>query len=133
MAEYAISLPFSVDAYGKISSTTEQSKIWADRVRSVLGTTLRERLLRPTFGTLIPYALFNTETGAVSQVEAEVSKAFSQQLSLLSLQKVNVTVDQYTNVLTVEAIYGLPNNEVVSTVVGLVLVDGANPIYQELL
>jgi hypothetical protein len=69
----------------------------------------------------------------VSQVEAEVNKAFAQQLSLLNLQKVNVTVDQYTNVLTVEAIYGLPNNEVVSTVVGLVLVDGANPIYEELL
>lgn len=133
MAEYAISLPFSVDSYGKISSTTDQSKIWADRVRSVLGTTIRERVMRPNFGTLIPFALFNTETGAVSQVEAEVNKAFSQQLGLLTLQEVNVTVDQYTNVLTVEAVYGLPNNEVVSTVVGLVLVDGANPIYQELL
>jgi phage baseplate assembly protein W len=133
MAEYAIALPFSVDSYGKVSSTKDQSKIWADRVRSVLGTTIRERVIRPNFGTLIPFALFNTETGAVSQVEAEVNKAFSQQLSLLNLQKVNVTVDQYTNVLTVEAIYGLPNNEVVSTVVGLVLVDGANPIYEELL
>jgi phage baseplate assembly protein W len=133
MAEYAISLPFSVDSYGKIASTKDQSKIWADRVRSVLGTTIRERVIRPNFGTLIPFALFNTETGAVSQVEAEVNKAFAQQLALLNLQKVNVTVDQYTNVLTVEAIYGLPNNEVVSTVVGLVLVDGANPIYEELL
>jgi phage baseplate assembly protein W len=133
MAEYAIALPFSVDSYGKVSSTKDQSKIWADRVRSVLGTTVRERVIRPNFGTLIPFALFNTETGAVSQVEAEVNKAFAQQLSLLNLQKVNVTVDQYTNVLTVEAIYGLPNNEVVSTVVGLVLVDGANPIYEELL
>lgn len=121
MAEYAISLPFSVDSYGKISSTTDQSKIWADRVRSVLGTTIRERVMRPNFGTLIPFALFNTETGAVSQVEAEVNKAFSQQLGLLTLQEVNVTVDQYTNVLTVEAVYGLPNNEVVSTVVGLAL------------
>ena len=133
MAEYAIALPFSVDSYGKISSTKDQSKIWADRVRSVLGTTIRERVIRPNFGTLIPFALFNTETGAVSQVEAEVNRAFAQQLSLLNLQTVNVTVDQYTNVLTVEAIYGLPNNEVVSTVVGLVLVDGANPIYEELL
>ena len=133
MAEYAISLPFSIDPYGKVRSTTDQSKIWADRVRSVLGTTIRERVLRPTFGTLIPFALFNTETGAIAQVQAEVSKAFSQQLPLLNLDTVNVTVDQYTNVLTVEAIYGLPNNEVVSTVVGLVLVDGANPMYQELL
>ena len=133
MAEVAISLPFSIDVYGKVKSSTEQSKIWADRVRSVLGTTIRERVLRPGFGTLIPFALFNTETSAQAQIQTEVSKAFAQQLPLLNLETVNATVDQYTNVLTVETVYGLPNNEVVSTVVGLVLVDGANPMYQELL
>ena len=133
MAEYAIALPFSIDAYGKVNSTIDQSKIWSDRVRSVLGTTIRERVLRPTFGTLIPFALFASETSATAQVENEVQTAFVNQLRLLRLDSVIVTVDQYTNVLTVEIVYGLPNNEVVSTVVGLALVDGANPIYQELL
>ena len=88
--------------------------------------------MRPTFGTRIPFALFDTETSAVAQVEAEVQKAFAEQLPLLNLQTTNVTIDEYTNVLTIEVIYGLPNNEIVSTVVGLVLVEGANPIYQEL-
>ena len=132
MSEKALALPFSVDAYGKVSVTQVQSKIWADRVRSVLGTTIRERVMRPTFGTRIPFALFDTETSAVAQVEAEVQKAFAEQLPLLNLQTTNVTIDEYTNVLTIEVIYGLPNNEIVSTVVGLVLVEGANPIYQEL-
>lgn len=132
MAEKAISLPFFIDPYGKVGVTQSQSKIWTDRVRSVLGTTIRERVMRPTFGTLIPFALFDTETSATAQIEVEVQKAFSEQLPLLNLQTVNVTIDEYTNVLTVEAVYGLPNNEVVSTVVGLVLVQGANPIYQEL-
>jgi phage baseplate assembly protein W len=132
MAEKALALPFSIDPYGKVSVTQTQSKIWADKVRSVLGTTIRERVMRPTFGTLIPFALFDTETSATAQVEVEVQKAFAEQLPLLILQTVNVTIDEYTNVLTIEAVYGLPNNEVVSTVVGLVLVQGANPIYQEL-
>ena len=133
MTEKALSLPFSVDAYGKVSITTDQAKIWADRVRSVIGTTVRERVMRPTLGTLIPFALFASETSATAQVENEVQTAFVNQLRLLRLDSVIVTVDQYTNVLTVEIVYGLPNNEVVSTVVGLALVDGANPIYQELL
>ena len=132
MAESTIALPFSIDQYGKVTSTVDQSKIWADRVRSVLGTSLRERVMLPKFGTLIPFSLFDTETSAVAQIENEVQKAFATQLPLLYLQKVTVTIDQYTNVLTIEVIYGLPNNEVVSTVVGLVLVDGANPLYQEL-
>ena len=89
--------------------------------------------MRPTFGTFIPFALFETETSAQAQIQVEIEKAFNEQLSLLTLKEVNVTVDSYTNVLSVNVVYGLPNNEVVSTVVGLVLVDGANPLYQELL
>ena len=133
MAEKAIALPFYIDSYGKVASTQEQSKIWADRVRSVIGTSLRERIMRPTFGTLIPFAMFETDSTAESQIRIEVEQAFTQQLSLLTLENVTVTVNEYTNVLSVNVIYALPNNETVSTVVGLVLVDGANPIYQELL
>ncbi len=133
MAEKALSLPFSIDSYGNVSSTSDQSKIWADRVRSVLGTTVRERVMRSGFGTLIPFSLFDTESSAMSQVKTEVNKAFITQLALLRLDKTTVTVDEYTRVLTIEVIYALPNNEVVSTVVGVVLIDGANPIYEELL
>jgi phage baseplate assembly protein W len=133
MAEKALSLPFSIDSYGNISSTSEQSKIWTDRVRSVLGTTVRERVMRSGFGTLIPFSLFDTESSAMSQVKTEVNKAFITQLALLRLDKTTVTVDEYTRVLTIEVVYALPNNEVVSTVVGVALIDGANPIYEELL
>ena len=133
MSEKTLSLPFSIDAYGKVSVTVEQSKIWADRVRSVLGTSFRERVMRPNFGTLIPYALFEGESSAESQITLEVEKAFSTYLPLLTLQTTNVTFDTYTNVFNVNVIYGLPNNEIVSTLIGLVLVDGTNPIYQELL
>jgi phage baseplate assembly protein W len=133
MAEVALSLPFSIDPYGKITTTNDQRKIWSDRVRSVLGTTVRERVMRPGFGTLIPFALFDTETSAASQVETEVNQAFIQQLNLLRLDEVNVTVDEYTNVLTVEVVYALPNSEIVSTVVGVARIDGAQPIYEEAL
>jgi phage baseplate assembly protein W len=51
MAEKTIALPFSVDPYGKVTVASDQSKIWADRVRSVIGTFLRERVMRPEFGT----------------------------------------------------------------------------------
>lgn len=133
MAEKAISLPFLIDPYGRVSSTQSQSKIWSDKVKSVLGTTLRERVMRPNFGTLIPYSLFNTESTASAEIESEVIKAFTEQLPLLNLEKVNVISDQYTNVLTIEVIYGLPNDETVSTIVGLVLIQGTKPIYEELL
>ena len=133
MAEVTIQLPFSIDSYGKVSSTTSQSKIWADRVRSVIGTTLRERVMRPTFGTVIPYALFDSAETASAEVKAEVDKAFSSQLPLLRLQETDTTFDEYTNTLNVTIVYDLPNNERVTTNVGLVLVRGNKPMYEELL
>lgn len=133
MAEITIALPFSIDPYGKVSSTTSQSKIWADRVRSIIGTTLRERLMRPTLGTLIPYALFESSSAAEAEVKAEVTRAFDAQLALLKLQETTVTIDEYTNVLNVTIIYDLPNNETVTTNIGLILIDGTKPAYEELL
>lgn len=132
MAQKAISLPFLIDPYGRVSSTQSQSKIWSDRVRSVLGTALRERVMRPNFGTLIPYSLFNSTTDATSEIKSEVTQAFSQQLDLLTLQETNVSVDMSTNIMNVEVIYGLPNDEIVSTTVGLVVIQGTKPMYEEL-
>jgi hypothetical protein len=77
--------------------------------------------------------LFNSETEATAQIQSEVEKAFAQQLDLLTLQQTIVTSDIYTSTLTVEVIYGLPNDEVTSTLIGLVFSQGANPIYEELL
>jgi phage baseplate assembly protein W len=133
MAEITIALPFSVDPYGKVSSTTSQSKIWADRVRSILGTTLRERLMRPTLGTLIPYALFESASTSEAEVKSEITKAFDAQLPLLRLQEITVTIDEYTNVMNATVVYDLPNNETVTTNIGLILIQGTTPAYEELL
>lgn len=133
MAEIAISLPFSLDSYGKVATTTDQRKIWADKVRSVLGTALRERVVRPEFGTLIPFALFETTESAEVEIQNEVTHAFAMQLSLLGLISTEITLDQYTNVMTVTVTYSLPNEEVVSTSVGLIVLTGSAPSYQELL
>jgi phage baseplate assembly protein W len=133
--EIAIALPFNIDAYGKVNFTKDQRKIWADRVRSVIGTSLRERLMRPSFGTTIPFSLFEGSTEAMEEIEAEVSAAFSQQLKLLRLDQTNLTSDPITSEVSVEVVYRLPNNELVNTrtLIGRVVLDGANPIFEELL
>ena len=132
--ESAISLPFSIDPYGKVSSTTSQSKIWQDRVLSVIGTTLRERVMRPAFGTLVPYAMFDSEDDAQAEVRNEISQAFRQQLGLLTLDKVVVNFDEYTNQISVSVTYDLPNkqSEQVTTTVGLISLAGKNPSLEEL-
>ena len=89
--------------------------------------------MRPSFGTIIPYALFDSVDDVPSEVELEVSKAFNEQLRILNLQSVDVTYDDYTNLMNVTITYDLPNNETISTNIGLVKIDGTNPLYKELL
>jgi phage baseplate assembly protein W len=132
-SEKTISLPFSIDTSGSIGTTTEQSKIWADRVRSVLGTSLRERVMRPTFGTLIPFSLFNNVDNAVEEISEEVTRAFDRYLQLLTLQDTTVEQDLYTNTLKVTVTYALPNQEVNTTSIGYVTIQGTLPMYEELL
>lgn len=127
MAERTISLPFRVTPYGSVGSTSEQSKIWSDRVRSVLGTAIRERVMNPGFGTLIPYALFENESKAEAEIEVEVRKAFGRFLPLLTLDTVSVFIDNYSNVMTIDVTYDLPNNETVNTLVGIVSLNCAAP------
>ena len=131
--EIAISLPFTFDSFKKVGSTVDQRKVWADRVRSVIGTSLRERVMRPTFGTIIPFSLFESEDNAEAEVEAEIKSAFLIQLPLLTLQEVTVTYSEPINTMLVDIIYALPNDVVVNTQIGYVIIQGTRPVIEELL
>lgn len=131
MAEVSFSLPFTIDAYGKVASTSDYSKLWADRVRVTLGTALGERVMRPEFGSLIPFTVFNGEEDATSTIETEVRYVFGNQLNLLTLSQTDVTFDEYTGVISVTVVYALPNRDEVTTTVGIVTVRGTNPTAEE--
>jgi len=133
MAEIALSLPFAIDSYGNVVTTTDPSKIWSDRVRAVIGTNLRERLMTPEFGTLVPSAFMETSDFASSLVKTEIERAFLQQLPLLSLQTVSTAYDEYSGTFTITIIYDLPNNETVSTTVSLITIDGTSTPTEETL
>jgi hypothetical protein len=131
MAELALTLPFSINPYGSVTTTTDQSKIWADRVRFVIGTNLRERILDPEFGTLIPSAFMETADIAQSTIESEVEQGFKAQLELLSFNSVDISYDEYTNTTNVSIVYGLPNGEVTNTVVAVSYISGNNLSVEE--
>jgi hypothetical protein len=131
MAELALTLPFSIDPYGNVTTTTDQSKIWSDRVRFVIGTNLRERILDPEFGTLVPSAFMETADVANTTIESEVEQAFQSQLELLEFNSVTASYDEYTNTTNVSIVYGLPNGEVTNTVIAVSFISGNNISVEE--
>ena len=131
VTEVAIALPFSIDAYGRVAQTTDQRKIWADKVRSVVGTALNERVMRPLFGTDIPLAIFENQDSASDIVQDLVATSFNTQLPRLELQSVSTAFDSYSSTLNLEITYALPNEEVVSTTIGFIALSGNLIPYEE--
>ena len=132
--ELALSLPFSVNPYGRISTTTERSKIWQDRVRSVIGTFLGERVMRPNFGADVVDAVHETSEEAVIIIETQVRQAFNTYLPTLTLTDVVTNYDESSGIMEVEVIYSLPEatiEDVSSTTIGLVRIAGNLPPLQE--
>ena len=131
MSEVVLTLPFSINAYGSVATSTDQRKVWSDRVRFTIGTNLRERILDPEFGTLVPEAFMQTSEDAATLIISEVERAFPLQLPSLTLQSVDVSFDEYTSTTNVTITYGLPNEEVVDTVIGISYIGGNNLSLQE--
>ena len=133
MAEIAISLPMSLDAYGRISSTQSQQKIFADRVLSVIGTNLRERVMLGAFGTNITSYIYGSIERAISAIPDEISLAFEKFLPALTYSNSNVVYDNQTGTLLIDIIYELPNGEETSTILEIVAIASKNPPVQEAL
>ena len=131
MAETTMSLPFAIDPYGRVTSTQDQAKIWADRVRSVIGTSVTERVMRGGCGTRVSYTVFDGEHTAAQEIKTEVESAFNSQLPLLTLNSVTSTFDQYSNNTTIVVIYALPNTQIVTTSIAVAYVDSSGAIYEE--
>jgi phage baseplate assembly protein W len=109
MAQKNISLPFSLNSSGSISFSTNESKIWSDRVFLVLMTSVGERVQESDFGSNIKSMLFETEEVAISAVGESVESAFSRWLPQLTLLDVQTRLDNATAQLSITISYRLPN------------------------
>lgn len=111
MTQRAISLPFSFDASGSVSYSSDEKKIWQDRVVLVVMTRLNERVMRPTFGSTASSALFESAAAASNTIKQAVATAFSNWLPDLILTEVVMSTDPTDGYLVAEIRYKYNQNE----------------------
>jgi phage baseplate assembly protein W len=106
----AISLPFRIDGYGRVTSTTDPSKIWADRVRSVLMTSFGERIMRPGFGSSMSDEVYDVLDEIPELTYAAVARAFADFLPRLQFNDVVLLSEEEENgIVSLEISYTLPD------------------------
>ena len=105
MTQAVISLPFSFNASGGVSYTQDEKKIWQDRVLLTVMTTLGERVMRPSYGTLISSATFEINSLAMELIKQEITTAFSKWLPSLTLTDVLGSIDPVDDNLNINILY----------------------------
>jgi phage baseplate assembly protein W len=131
-SEVALKLPLSLDKSGNLVLANSQEEIWADRVRIALGTRLGERVMRPSYGTTIGEALFDTVSTTSEIVTKEVERVFHAQFPLLSLKSVTPIFNELSRTLTITIVYLLPNKNEVVAEVGIVTVSDTSAPFEEI-
>lgn len=129
--ESAIALPFRITPQGGIATAQNQAQVWADRVKGALNTRFGERVMFSKFGTEIPSYQWDTVTSMEEIVITEVENLFTSFFTTLILDQVTVEHDEINNVVIVDVEYTTPNMDKITTNVGLAVVAGNLPLYEE--
>jgi phage baseplate assembly protein W len=131
LAETAISLPFMFSAQGGVMASTNPEKIWSDRVLSVIGTAIGERVHRSEYGSDVYLAAWGSVDVIKETIESKVKDTFVAFLPTLILNDVQVTWEPGANIAYVNILYTLPSQEEVNTLVGVATLTGDLAIYEE--
>lgn len=130
-SEITMSLPFTLNAQGVVESTSDQSKIWEDRVFSVIATSVGERIHRYSYGTRITTQTFSGAEQAEAAIKAEVSDAFTSFLSYLTLTDVRTSFSPDAAIVNVEIDYTLPNLQTQTSPVISISLNGNQPFQEQ--
>ena len=105
----AISFPFTLDPFGVVESTTDQGKIYTDRLVTLLSTALGERPMRPTYGTDIATAMFENQGIINTAIKQAIVKAVGVWIPELNIERVNIGAIEEGGQVQVELIVTLPD------------------------
>jgi phage baseplate assembly protein W len=129
--ESAISLPFRITPQGSIAKAMSQSEVWQDRVKTGINTRLGERVMFSRFGTDIANYEWSTVSDIENVVITEVENLFTSTFPTLTLDQVTVEYDEINNRVLVDVEYSTPNLDKLTNTVGMAVVSGNLPIYEE--
>ena len=105
----ALSFPFTLDPFGVAKTTTDQTKIYTDRIVTLLSTAIGERPMRPTYGTDIATAMFENQGLVQKAIRQAIIKAVGIWIPEVTIEQVNIGDVEDTGQVRVELIVTLPD------------------------
>lgn len=87
----AISFPFTLDPFGALETTDLPSKIWTDRVLTLLSTNIGQRPILTDYGTDIMRYLFENENNTALGIDQAIRSAIANWLPEISVKEISIS------------------------------------------
>jgi len=105
----AFTYPFTLDPFGVAYTSEDQTKIYKDRILTLLSTAIGARPMRPTYGTNLGKAMFENQDNAEKAVQASIRAAVTTWIPEVDVQEIIVKGVQEDGKMLVELNVVLPD------------------------
>jgi phage baseplate assembly protein W len=106
----AIKFPFTTQTNGIVQTTDNSSKIYLDKVVTLLSTNVGQRPMLPTYGVDWSLALFENDGDAELAVPRAINTAISTWIPSVSVENISVEPDYLNGTENITIDLKLPNN-----------------------
>jgi len=87
----SITYPFTLDPFGVVATTSDQTKIYQDRIVTLLSTAKGERPMRPTYGTDIARAMFENQGTVDAAIKTAVMSAMDKWIPEVTIDNILIS------------------------------------------
>jgi len=112
--EVAISWPYTLSPQGVVATTSSTSKIYLDRVLTLLSTNMGQRPMLPSYGVDWGAALFETDGDAQRAIESGIRNAINIWINSVKVDSIKFSFDSNEGIETVIINLILPNKSAAS-------------------
>ena len=112
--QVAISWPYTLSPQGVVATTSSTTKIYLDRVLTLLSTNIGQRPMVPSYGVDWGAALFETDGDAQTAIEMGIRTAINTWISLVKVDSIKFDFDSTNGVETVIVNLILPDKTTAS-------------------
>ena len=124
----ALNFPFTFNYFGVVDTTTTVSKIYEDRVLTLLSTNIGQRPMTPTYGTNLGVALFENDNNFGPAAAQAIRTAISNWIPDISIDSIVIgTIDPVTGEGSITITIVTPDNilTAINTTTAILNYDGS--------
>jgi hypothetical protein len=122
----SISFPYAIDPVGTVTNTVTVTKLYLDRVVTLLSTNVGQRPMNPTYGVDWSTSLFENDGNFSAAVSQAIKVAIATWIPEVSVISISITNDELNGINTVSLGVQLPDDTVANLTInpGLFTYDG---------